>query len=362
MTAARFAWSVYLEKFRSIRIVRMFSTVKPGLTSWSFIRLRSISPAPISSMKDTATCATTSAARTACRPPGDAAAAVPVAKRGERVLARAERGDRAEHETGEDRHPEREEQDRRVDRDLRRARREALREGDEQVEAEHREQQADRAAGDGEHRALGQELTEQPRAAGPERRPHGELAIAAHEPRDEQIRHTRADDQQDESRRRKQDDQRRLELLRQSLPKRRDGDAEILGGRIGVRIGRLEPLRDHRAGRRPSAPASRRASCARTRASGGTAGSRSPSGSTGTGRRRSACRRPSPPGTAGSAAARRRPCAAGRSCGTSGRRRSGRRRSCAASRGSSGSAPPARHAFRRRHGNFVRGAASRRAR
>ena len=36
---------------------------KPGSTDWSSSRLRSISPAPMSSTMDTATCATTRAAR-----------------------------------------------------------------------------------------------------------------------------------------------------------------------------------------------------------------------------------------------------------------------------------------------------------
>ncbi len=65
--AARSARVRYFVKFMSICIVRTWSLLKPGSTPVSFSRLRTISPAPMSSTNDAATWATMSARRRSLR-------------------------------------------------------------------------------------------------------------------------------------------------------------------------------------------------------------------------------------------------------------------------------------------------------
>ena len=69
---------LYLEKFRSIRIVRRLSVLKPGSTRCRLSTVRSVRPAPMSSMNDAATWTTMSTLRTAwrfcvVRPPSESA-------------------------------------------------------------------------------------------------------------------------------------------------------------------------------------------------------------------------------------------------------------------------------------------------
>ena len=59
---------VYFEKFSATRMLITLSVRMPASTACSRMTLRSISPAPISSTNDTATCATMSALRSEPRP------------------------------------------------------------------------------------------------------------------------------------------------------------------------------------------------------------------------------------------------------------------------------------------------------
>ena len=74
----------YFEKFRSMRIVSRLSVSNPGLTRCRLMTVRSVKPAPMSSMNDAATCTTMSVLRTFCRfwvvrPPSRSAGAIPTA-------------------------------------------------------------------------------------------------------------------------------------------------------------------------------------------------------------------------------------------------------------------------------------------
>ena len=71
------------------------------------------------------------------------------------------------------------------------------------------------AAGEREQRALGQQLPNEPAASGAERRAHGQLAVAAQQPRERQVRDVGAGDQQHEPGRAEQDQQHRPRVARQ---------------------------------------------------------------------------------------------------------------------------------------------------
>ena len=72
-------------------------------------------------------------------------------------------------------------------------------ERDQRPRAPERGREAGGPAEQAEQDALGEELPDQPRAAGAERRPHGDLARARLRARQQQVRHVDAGDQQHEA-------------------------------------------------------------------------------------------------------------------------------------------------------------------
>ena len=151
------------------------------------------------------------------QPPASDALAGPLAAllhRIGQIDTRRERRQRAERQAGEHRHCDREEQHARVNRHLAGPRREARDEGREHAGRPSREEQAERAAGEREHGALGQQLADQPAASGAERRPHRQLAVAAQEPRQRQVGDVRAGDEEHETGRAKEEQQHRPRVLR----------------------------------------------------------------------------------------------------------------------------------------------------
>jgi hypothetical protein len=65
--------------------------------------------------------------------------------------------------------------------------------------ADHREEESDRSPGERHQHALRQELPDQPGAPRPHRHAHGDLSLPAAGPRQQQIRHVRAGDEEHES-------------------------------------------------------------------------------------------------------------------------------------------------------------------
>ena len=170
---------------------------KPGFTDWSSSRLRSISPAPMSSTMDTATCATTRAARILEEPPPLTGRAA-LLQSGHQVRPRRQRGQHGEREAGEHADDEREGQHLAVERDLGRARGEARGEPGEEPHGRRRECQPERTACQREQPALGEHLPEEPHPIGAEGGAQGHLAGAAGEPREGEIRDVGAGDEEHE--------------------------------------------------------------------------------------------------------------------------------------------------------------------
>ena len=283
---------------------------------------------------------------------GVAGLAAALLQRVDEIDPAAERRQRAEQHSGQDRNAEREDQHDRIQRDLARARRKPADERGQHVDGQPRDADADGAADHGEQRALGQQLPHQAAAAGAERGAHRQLAIAAQHPRQREVGDIRARDQQHQSGDAEQDQQQlprpggegfahgngrgaeagrlrpvdRLEgaVLREVVADRADGARRLLRARAFLQTGRTRSTRRTRAGSAPSAVRRRR----------------------GTGTPAPACRRRSPADSAARSAARRSRGAADRSSRTPGRRCSDRRRTWCASRCGSGSAPPRRRAYR----------------
>ena len=68
----------------------------------------------------------------------------------------------------------------------------------QEADAGERERQADDARDAGQHEALGEQLTDDPRTAGAERRPDGDLALTAFGAREQQVGDVGAGDEQQE--------------------------------------------------------------------------------------------------------------------------------------------------------------------
>jgi hypothetical protein len=85
------------------------------------------------------------------------------------VAHHLERGDQADAEPGDQRGREGEEQDAGVELDVGGADGEALGEGHQQAQARGGEEHSEGASSQRQHRALGQELADQPSAARPKR-------------------------------------------------------------------------------------------------------------------------------------------------------------------------------------------------
>ena len=97
---------------------------------------------------------------------------------------------------------------------------------------------AQRAAGEGEQPVLDHELSHEARAAGAERRAHREIALAARHPRQQQVRHVRAGDEQHEADRAHQDGERRSNAAGQLVLQRheRHRRRRILGWKLAAQL------------------------------------------------------------------------------------------------------------------------------
>ena len=104
-------------------------------------------------------------------------------------------------QTGDDRHAEREGQDRRIDGHFGGARQAARINAQQSVDTNAREKQSEETADNREQHPLGHELPQQPAAPGTQRGPHRELAMARLRAREQQVGEIRARDQQHESNR-----------------------------------------------------------------------------------------------------------------------------------------------------------------
>ena len=160
------------------------------------------------------------------------------------IDARRQGGKRAEHQAGHDGDEKGEAKDAGVDVDLMRARGEPADKRRQHVDCRPGEREAEDPAGDRQHRAFGQQLTDQTPASGTERGAHRQLAIAPQHARERQVGDIRARDQQNQTRRAEQDQQQLA---------RTDGELfEQVGrfrlkagvGAVDVGVVLLEPLTD----------------------------------------------------------------------------------------------------------------------
>ena len=216
---------------------------KPGFTDCSSSRLRSMSPAPMSSTMDTATCATTRAARIRLDPPpltaappslsaatrlalagsaGSTANARPVSTQTTRV--KASTSPSSAISAG--------------------ARREARGEPGEEPHGRRRERQPERAACQREQPALGEHLPEEPHPIGAEGGAQGHLARAAGEPREGEVRDVGAGDEEDEGGGADQEQQGGPGILGELVVQRGRRDGEALAGGIGGGVFRAQRARD----------------------------------------------------------------------------------------------------------------------
>jgi hypothetical protein len=99
----------------------------------------------------------------------------------------------------------------------------------------------DGGAGRAEDQAFGQQRPSQRTAAGAECGTHRELPLAAHRPRQNQVCHVGACDDEDDRRRAQEQDQDRSRRRRDLIPKRRHAELQVRPRRIRIRM-----LADHR--------------------------------------------------------------------------------------------------------------------
>ena len=147
------------------------------------------------------------------RQPGAACGHVRRLQRRLHVDARRDPGWR-EPEDQRRRHPceDRESHDPEIGRDVDRQRpRVTGRHGHQHAAPPHRDEQAGRGSGDGQHQALDQELSQQPAATCARRDPDRDLPAPRRRPREQQVRHVGTDDEQDQRHGGRQDLERRTE-------------------------------------------------------------------------------------------------------------------------------------------------------
>jgi hypothetical protein len=124
------------------------------------------------------------------------------------AAAGAQRRHEAEQHAGADRDHDREGEHAQIDRHLREARNAGRAERHQRPRAPRGSDEAGGPAEQAEQGALGEELADQAGAARAERRPDGDLARARLRPRQQQVRHVDAGDQQHEADRAKQHEER----------------------------------------------------------------------------------------------------------------------------------------------------------
>jgi hypothetical protein len=138
----------------------------------------------------------------------------------ERDARRDHRRAGAEHENDQRRHGGREEQHRDVERRLGSQRQAARHQPREVPERERRERDADDGARSGKHGALREQLADHTRVRCADGLPERELSLAARGPRQQQIRHVDARNQQDEHDGANQHGHRRSRVARQLFVER----------------------------------------------------------------------------------------------------------------------------------------------
>jgi hypothetical protein len=152
-------------------------------------------------------------------------------------------GREAEEHAGQQRHTQRKQQHGKIDRNARFIRHVELgHQSDDRPDGDEGKQHAERAARQGEQHALGQQLTKQPPAAGPDRNPDGNLARPGAAAGQLQVCHVGARDEEQERDRAEQEPQTRLHLSAcdrhvQIVPQRRG--KPLCGERRGLFKGQL---------------------------------------------------------------------------------------------------------------------------
>ena len=146
------------------------------------------------------------------------------------VVAHQAHGRRhAEEQPGHDREPEREGERAPVHADLVEPRDGPRLERLQRADAPHGEAEPQRAAGEREHHALGEQLADQPPPRGAERRADRHLALPRGDPREHQVGHVGAGDQQHQPDRAHEDEQRGPDLAHDALlqPDQLDAPAAV---------------------------------------------------------------------------------------------------------------------------------------
>jgi hypothetical protein len=144
-------------------------------------------------------------------------------QRGLQIEARgANRRNQAEDECGGDGQHQREAHDAPVERGAGQSRHRRRRHLDQGRHRERAEADTKNGAAAGHERAFDEQLTHDPASARAERRPKRQVVFAAGEPRQHQIRHIGAGDQQNEGDRAHQDAERRADFAGQHLGNRHD--------------------------------------------------------------------------------------------------------------------------------------------
>ncbi len=205
---------------------------KPGSIADAAARLRSVSPAPISSTSASAISETTSTIAQEGFPPvpGDAARGEAIADPRPRRLPRR---DEAEHDAGQDGEADRERQRPALDghvggaRQIRRRRR-----GDQRTPTGG-DRQADDAAQPGEQQAFRQQLADDLETRRAERQAHGDLGLPRRRAGQQHVRDVGAGDQQDEADGDEQHREAQARVADDPFLQRHDADVAV-GAREGL--------------------------------------------------------------------------------------------------------------------------------
>jgi hypothetical protein len=145
-----------------------------------------------------------------------------------------QRGEDAEEHGRQHRRGEREQQNGGVERNAFGAGKTPGEERGQRVDAPRRQEEAERAAGERQHDALGEHLPHDAPARRAERRADGELPLAGGRSREHQVGHVGAGDEQDERHGREQDPQPGTRPAHQPIGERLDRNGDV-GVRLWIR-------------------------------------------------------------------------------------------------------------------------------
>ena len=106
--------------------------------------------------------------------------------------------------------------------------------GEQRANAERAEAEAEHAAGQRQHHALGQQLPNDAAAAGADRRADRDLALAARGAHEQQVRDVGAGDQQHKADRAQQDEQRRPDVADDLVLQQLDAEPVVALEDVGV--------------------------------------------------------------------------------------------------------------------------------